>query len=84
MCEVETQRAKLFYDSLRCDELMTSSFEGLMGDNIWISSNHRAYRLHQLSDGHLTNIILRYLKEEQDVPSCLTEEVLRRKEASIS
>lgn len=79
MCATMTQEAKEFRDMLVREGIVSIFFEGLMGDSVWMSSNRRAYRLKDLSDGHLSNIILKYYKNEEEVPQCLIDERDRRR-----
>lgn len=53
-------------------------FSGLMGDSLWITRQRRAYRLTGLPDGHLSNIILKYISRGEEVPGCITSEKERR------
>lgn len=75
-----TRKARDLYEYLRQEELVSLMFEGLMGDAVWISSGRRAYRLRDLSDGHLGNIHIKYLKNKEEVPEAIKREVERRKE----
>lgn len=81
MCKTETQEAKSLYRMLRDDDLVDIMFEGLMGDAVWISSGDRAYRLKDLSNGHLSNIVTKYQRRGEEIPDCILFEVGIRKEA---
>lgn len=80
MCVEETRKAKDLYSELCNRGLMSPAFEGLMGDAVWISSGDRAYRLSDLSDGHLHNIAEKYRKKEELVPDCIALELFIRRE----
>ena len=73
--------AKALYVTLRKHNLITEEFEGLMGDAVWISKGNRAYRLKDLSDGHLDNILKKYKEKEEAVPQVIAEEYANRIDA---
>ena len=77
----KTQQARKLHEVLRRFNLVDISFTGLMGDAVWVSDRRKAYRLRDLSDQHLSNIIMKYINNDEGIPGCLGDELTRRKEA---
>ena len=85
MCNpTKTREARDLRDMLVHGNLVSIFYEGLMGDMVWISSNRRAYRLKDLGEGHLQNIIQKFRKNGEEVPKPILEEDERRRSASKS
>lgn len=76
----KTQLAKALWRTLYQHQLVDLFFEGLMGDAVWVSSHQKAYRLKDLGDTHLNNIVAKYINNGEEVPRCLLLEQSRRKD----
>lgn len=75
-----TQKAKRLFESLVEAKLIEPDFIGLYGNETWVSRGNRAYNIRDLSDEHLSNIVLKYMKKEQGVPQQFLMEQVRRLE----
>lgn len=74
----KTQKAKQFFRQLRELGVVDWSTEkGLIG-KVWISSHDKAYRLKDISDQHLSNIMTKYRMNNEAIPENLLIEEERR------
>lgn len=78
MCENHRQNAKELRKKLEADGIISRTYEGMVGDTIWASKGSRAYKITDLADDHLENIINRFNRFEEAVPLPLIQEKRRR------
>ena len=74
----QSQTAKEFHMKLVEQGLIDDSYEGLLGDKVWVSKNGRASKLTDLADIHLENIVNKLKREEKELPESIWNELQRR------
>lgn len=74
----KSNKARRLYREITDMGIVSTSFSGLAGDSLWVTESGTAYRLPDLSDLHLVNIIRKYKFFEKQIPLCLKFEVERR------
>lgn len=77
----KTMRARKLYMVLRKFDIISIEFTGLAGDALWVSHGRKAYRLKDLGDTHLANIIDVYIRNEEGIPGAIGDELARRRDA---